>query len=76
MEGEAEVKDEAQIKSRPKCRQGVAGGPFPPQKGDHPLWNKGGVNPSLPRRLDTFLLRKEVDESGPFLSTQKVVVLT
>lgn len=54
----------------------MAGGPFPPQKGDPPLFHKGGVNPSLPRRLDTFLLRKEVDESGPFLSTQKVVVLT
>lgn len=54
----------------------MAGGPFPPQKGDPPLFHKGGVNPSLPLRLDTFLLRKEVDESGPFLSTQKVVVLT
>ena len=43
----------------------AAGGPFPPQKGDPPLFHKGGVNPSLPRRLDTFLLRKEVDESGP-----------
>lgn len=53
----------------------MAGGPFPPQKGDPPLFHKGGVNPSLPLRLDTFLLRKEVDESAPFLRTQKVVVL-